>query len=84
MIFSDNNFEQAKKYFLLGLESYENELFEEAEIFLFLSLDFWPDRLSTLTNLSAVLIKLEKLEKANEIITRAMNLYPTDKATLIN
>ena len=64
----ENNFEQAKNFFLLGLESLQRELYEDAERYLLLSLELLPDRLSTLTNLSAVLIKLDKLEKANEII----------------
>lgn len=81
---SSDNFEQAKKYFLLGLESYEKELFFDAEKFFLLSLHFWPDRLSTLTNLSSVLIKLEKLEKANEIISKAMKLSSMDKVLHIN
>ena len=69
---------------MLGLESYEKELFDDAEVFFLLSLDFWPDRLSTLTNLSSVLIKLEKFEKANEIISKAMKLSPMDRVLYIN
>ena len=81
---SENNFEQAKNFFLLGLESNQKELYEDAERFLLLSLELLPDRLSTLTNLFAVLIKLEKLEKANEIISRAIRLYPTNEIVYLN
>ena len=81
---SPNNFEQAKHFFLLGLENINKELFEEAERFLCLSLDLLPDRLSTLTNLSAVLIKLDKLEKANEIISKAIALYPDNENIYFN
>jgi len=81
---SENNFEQAKNFFLLGLESYQKELYEEAERFLLLSLEFLPDRLSTLTNLFAVLIKLEKLEKANEINSKAISLYPNNEIVYLN
>ena len=81
---SENNFEQAKKFFLLGLESFQKELFEDAEKYLFSSLNLLPDRLSTLTNLSAVLIKLNKLEKGNEIISRAIELFPSDGIVFLN
>ena len=79
-----NNFELAKNFFLLGLESYHKELFEDAERYLFLSLNLLPDRLNTLTNLSAVLIKLDKLEKANKIISNAISLYPTNETLYLN
>jgi len=81
---SENNFDEAKNFFLLGLESYQKELYEEAERFLLLSLEFLPDRLSTLTNLFAVFIKLEKLEKANEIIAKTISLYPTNEIVYLN
>ena len=81
---TSDNFEHSKKLFILGLESYQKELYEEAEHFFFLSLKLLPDRLSTLTNLSAVLIKLKKLEKANEVITKGINLYPTNEVFYLN
>ena len=55
-----DKFEQAKNYFLLGMENFEKGMYREAENFLFLSLSLLPERISTLTNLSAVLIKLGK------------------------
>jgi tetratricopeptide (TPR) repeat protein len=79
-----HNFEQAKNYFLLGLESIRKESYEEAEHFFTSSLILLPDRLSTITNLFAVLIKLEKLEKANNIISKAIILYPADATTHFN
>jgi tetratricopeptide (TPR) repeat protein len=82
--FIQNKFEQAKFYFLRGVELYEKELFEEAERNLFLSLEHVPDRLSTLTNLSSVLIKLGKIERANEIIKKAINLHPNDEVLHLN
>jgi len=81
---SENNFEQAKNYFLLGLENLQKELFDDAERYLLLSLNLLPDRLSTLTNLSAVLIKLDKLEKANELILKTIILYPTNETVYLN
>ena len=79
-----NDFEQAKNFFLLGLENYQKEQYEESEKYLLLSLNILPDRLNTLINLSAVLIKLDKFENASEIIARAITLYPTDAALFLN
>ena len=80
----NEDIEQAKHFFLLGMENYQNEAYEDAEYFLEMSLNFSPDRLSTLTNLSAVLIKLGKLGKANDLITKAISLYPSDETILLN
>jgi len=81
---TSDNFEQSKVFFLRGLENYQKELYEEAEHYFFLSLNLMPDRLSTLTNLSTVLIKLKKVEKANEIIAKGINLYPTNEIFYLN
>ena len=69
------NFEKAKNFFLLGLERLEKDLIQEAEHFLTLSLELLPERLSTLTNLSVVLIKLDKVEKAEKILNKAINKF---------
>ena len=55
-----NNFELAKQYFLEGLLFLEEEKFSQAEFILKQSLELIPDRVSTLTNLSAVQVKLKK------------------------
>ena len=55
-----NNFELAKQYFLEGLLFLEEEKFSQAEFKLKQSLELIPDRVSTLTNLSAVQVKLKK------------------------
>jgi len=81
---SQESFEQAKNLFLLGLEHYEKGSYKEAEHFLVLSSRILPNRLSTLTNLSAVLIKLEKFEKAHEILAKAITLNPTDGTLYLN
>jgi len=52
--------EQAKSFFLSGLEKLNSNNFAGAEIDFQSSLKFAPDRLSTLINLSIVLIKLNK------------------------
>jgi len=77
----EKNFTLAKDYFLLSLEKFNNGLFEEAERLLFLSLELLPNRLSTLTNLSVVLMRQEKLEEALETLNKAVVLYPKE-ATL--
>jgi len=79
-----DKFEIAKNYFLFGMENFEKGLFIEAEKLLFLALDLFPERLSTLTNLSAILIKLGKLENAHELLSKAINLYPNDDAIYLN
>jgi hypothetical protein len=67
---TEANFEKAKYFFLQGLERLEKDLIQEAEHFLTLSLELLPERLSTLTNLSVVLIKLDKVEKAEKIVEK--------------
>jgi len=76
--FSNDSFAQARDFFILGLENYHNGLFEESEKYFYLSLNILPGRLSTLTNLSAVLIQLDKLEKARDILNNAISLFPND------
>jgi predicted O-linked N-acetylglucosamine transferase (SPINDLY family) len=68
------NFEKARRHFLSGLEHILRESWIEAERELQVSLTYLPDRLSTLTNLSAVLIKLERLEEARVMLDRAFRL----------
>ena len=79
-----DKFEQAKNYFFLGLENFEKGIYLDAEKNFFLALNLLPERLSTLTNLSAVLIKLGRLEKAHEILSRGINLYPTNETLYLN
>jgi len=76
--------DQAKKFFLLGMEYHHKELYEDSEHFFLLSLNILPDRLSTLTNLIAVLLKLGKLEKASCLLNRALTLYPNDEKLYLN
>lgn len=78
------SFEKAKYFFFQGLERLEKDLIQEAEHFLTLSLELLPERLSTLTNLSVVLIKLDKVEKAEKILNKAIDLYPTDSSLYLN
>jgi tetratricopeptide (TPR) repeat protein len=76
--------DQARNFFLLGLEYHRKELYEDSEYFYLLSLNFLPDRLSTLTNLIAVLLKMGKLEEARLLLNRSLNLYPNDEKLHLN
>lgn len=79
-----DNLEQAKILFFSGLECYKKELFVEAELNFIKSLSLAPNRLSALTNLIAVQIKLNKLESANNLINSALSLYPNDDQLYLN
>ena len=79
---SDN--EKAKEFFLLGLDSFNNNTYEQAEQYFKLALNLAPERLSVLTNLSATLIKLNKINEAKEIASKTLELYPLDIFTLLN
>jgi protein O-GlcNAc transferase len=81
---TDADFEKAKYFFVLGLEKLEQDSNEEAVHFLNLSLQLLPERISTLTNLSVALIKLEKLEEAEKIINKAISLCPIDSNLYLN
>jgi len=79
---SDN--EKAKEFFLLGLDSFNNNTFDQAEQYFKLALNMAPERLSVLTNLSATLIKLNKINEAKEIVSKTLELYPLDISSLLN
>ncbi len=74
----------AKKYFLLGLEYIFKEDWANAERELKLSLSFIPNRISTLTNLSATLIKLRKFVEAGDLIRRALALDSRNPELILN
>jgi len=76
--------EKARYYFMLGLENLDKGNYKLAEDYLIKSLNILPDRLSTLTNLSTVLIKNGKLEKANEVLSNAIALHPLDEILCLN
>jgi len=76
--------DQARNFFLLGLEHHKKDLYEDSEYFYRLSLNFLPDRLSTLTNLIAVLLKLGKLEEASLFLNRSLALFPNDEKLHLN
>jgi tetratricopeptide (TPR) repeat protein len=81
---STSDFENAKKHFLIGLDHIANEQWAEAEIALNQSLLFIPDRLSTLTNLVAVLIKLKKNKEAKDLVEQILPLDPLNAQLILN
>jgi protein O-GlcNAc transferase len=71
-----SDFELAKKFFLEGLSALQDRRYEEAESKLRRSLELLPDRVSTLTNLSAALIRLQKFPEAEQYLLRIIALEP--------
>jgi len=70
------NTELAKDYFLKGIQEMNQGLLVEAETSFRRSLEIVPERESTLTNLSAVLLKLKKYEQAQQL---ALKLVTTNE-----
>jgi tetratricopeptide (TPR) repeat protein len=75
--------EQAKLFFLSGLEKLISNNFNGAEIDFYTSLKYAPNRLSTLINLSIVLIKLNKFEDAEKLINQGLMHHPKNKELLM-
>jgi tetratricopeptide (TPR) repeat protein len=75
--------EQAKSFFLSGLEKLNGNNFASAEKDFETSLKFAPNRLSTLINLSIVLIKLNKFENAEKLINEGLLNHPKNKELLM-
>ncbi len=67
-----NHFELAKNLFIEGLRNIQDEDYANAEHKLRSSLALMPDRVSTLTNLSAVLIKLKKFQDAAQVLKKIL------------
>ena len=79
-----NNFELAKQYFLEGLLFLEEEKFSQAEFKLKQSLEFIPDRASTLTNLSAVQVNQKKYLDAKINAEKAIFLEAGNSQAYLN
>src|ERR1700761_2195314 len=67
-----DHFESAKQFFLEGLKLLEANDLQAAETQFAKSLEIIPDRLSTLNNLAAIKIRLEKFVEAEELARRAL------------
>lgn len=79
-----SNFELAKNFFLEGLNDLENRRYEDAETKLRRSLELLPDRVSTLTNLSAALIRLQKYAEAELFLRKIISLDPEAAEAWLN
>jgi len=79
-----DNFEVAKQFFLDGLRLLQLEKYQAAELSFLASLKLLPDRISTLTNLSATQIKLKKLSEAKILSERALTLESNNAEALLN
>lgn len=80
----DSAFETARAHFFRGLTLIEAEEWAQAEAELRQSLRWVPDRASSLTNLSAVLLKLGKQAEAQDLIAKALQIESGNaEATLI-
>jgi tetratricopeptide (TPR) repeat protein len=77
-------FEKAKEHFYAGLAHIGREEWTAAERELDASLKYVPDRVSTLTNLCAVLIRLKKFDKASETIERGLRLDAANPELILN
>lgn len=73
-----NKFEEAKENFINGMLKIEEKNYLEAEHYLKISNQLMPERLSTMNNLCAVLIKLNKWKEAEEVINYAQDLFPNE------
>ena len=76
------NFEQAKRFFLRGLEHYQRGRFEPAELDFAASLALLPGRVSTLTNLGATRLKLGKCQEAADLLQDALAQEPDNVEAL--
>ncbi len=77
-------FEKAKAHFLAGLEQLELGHYAESEVEFKRSLQILPDRESTLTNLCAVLIKLEKFDEAERLIAYSLQRFEDNSELVLN
>jgi predicted O-linked N-acetylglucosamine transferase (SPINDLY family) len=79
-----NNFELAKEYFLDGCGFLEAEDFSQAEHKFIKSLELIPDRVSTLTNLSAAQLKLKKYSEARVAAQKAISVESDNSEAYLN
>lgn len=76
------DFEEAKRFFLKGLEFQQMKALAEAESMYVRSLEFLPDRPSTLLNLSLVQFEQGKIQEAKKAAERIIFVDPDNAAAL--
>jgi protein O-GlcNAc transferase len=69
-----DNLEEARQLFLMGLGSLKSKDYDKAELSFEKALEILPNRVSVLTNLSAVKIKLKKISEAKELALKSITL----------
>jgi predicted O-linked N-acetylglucosamine transferase (SPINDLY family) len=84
MNINDKNFEYAKYFFEIGLYEYEQGNYNQAEHKFRKSIEFVHDRLSTITNLIATLLKLGKNNEAKKFIDIGLEINKNDAVLLLN
>lgn len=84
MNIDNSEFELAKGHFLLGLAHLQREDWRSAEAEFRVSLQYMPNRVSTLTNLGAALIKQGELCESRLVLDKALLLDPTNSELALN
>ncbi|HEX4343097.1 MAG TPA: tetratricopeptide repeat protein [Verrucomicrobiae bacterium] len=79
-----DTFESAKQHFLAGLQLLAANDLQGAETQFVRSLEFLPDRVSTLNNLSAIKIKLSQFAEAEALSRKAIALEETSLEAWLN
>ena len=79
-----NRIEEAKSYFLKGIKNLEQKSYSLAESDFEKALSLAPDRVSTITNLSAVKLHLTKIDEALTLSERAVHLDPKNVQGYLN
>ena len=80
----DHTYQNAKLHFESASELMMHERWNEAETELRKSLHYFPSRVSTSINLSAVLLKLGRFQEAKVLIEKALALDPDNPAIHMN
>ena len=78
------NFEIAKTYFFEGLDNFQKGDYLAAENSFRESLNIIPDRVSTLSNLAATLIKLHKFVEARDLCINAISIDSNSAESWLN
>ncbi|QWD77731.1 glycosyltransferase family 41 protein [Polynucleobacter sp. MWH-Svant-W18] len=79
-----SNFQLAKEFFLNGCIFFEQENFSEAECKFIQSHELMPDRVSTLINLSATQLKLQKYSEAKAAAEKALLIEGDNSEAYLN
>lgn len=79
-----NNFDRAKALFYEGVTCLEREEYAQAEAKLRSALELVPDRVSTMTNLSSALLKLQQPQAAKALLLKAIDLDAASAESWVN